>query len=139
MLVHAIIVDKSVRDYKTNLSNGRDSTNWTYVSMISGHDSHMTNPSAKARQVLAANLARLMDDPDTPFKTDKLVAAETKRLGRTVSYKLVERYRKMLNDPSLEAVEAIAKVFKLEPWQILIPDLHPDERPEIRRRIAVEV
>lgn len=138
------MVDKYVPSRKTNLSRSGRTARRTYLSRLYADDVDMSVPVArhkasKALQVLAKNLATLMDDPDSKFRTPQAVAAKAKTLNRKLSYKTVARTRSMDNEPGLDSVEAMAKVFGLEAWQLLIPDLRVGEHLEIRRESAVEV
>lgn len=46
-----------------------------------------------------------------------------------VDQKTIERMLKCLNEPTLEKVELVAKVFGLTAWQILTPGLDPTNHP----------
>lgn len=93
----------------------------------------MKKPS-RALVVFSDNLDRLMQHkPGT--NSNQKVAALT--YGK-VSYKTVERIVKREHEPTLATAEAIAKVFGLQPWQMLVPGLEPGERPALQRAKAVE-
>lgn len=96
---------------------------------------------SKALQVLAKNLATLMKDKNSLYRNDRALEARVRAMGwdEKFSYKTVERTRLLRTEPSLDNIEHMARVFGLEAWQILIPDLQVGERPEIRRQVAVEV
>lgn len=114
----------------------------------------MANKPSRTLQVLAENLERLMAEREE-YKTQTKVAKKAKvdqttvsRILQALPAKVAEAKRKAAesgelgmkyHEPSIDKIEAIAKVFDLDAWQLLLPGLQPGDRPEIRRRIAMEV
>lgn len=84
------------------------------------------------------NLQTLMAADGAPYTSAKAIASRAQMLGKKLSYKTVERTIAQTTEPALNTVEAIARVYGLEAWQLLIPGLQPGERPEMRRELALE-
>jgi lambda repressor-like predicted transcriptional regulator len=82
----------------------------------------------------AENLRRLMDAHEKGMSPESLVKLPGWKAG--ISSKSIRRYLDREVAPQLDAIELIAKFFDLEPWQILIPGLQPNEKP-IRRPLEV--
>lgn len=104
----------------------------------------MSKPSSKALQALAKNLRTLMSDEHSAYRTERHIADKAKKPnGKHVSYKTIQRIVREDPDEAFEAtldtVEAIAKVFGLDAWQLLIPNLQPGDHPTIKRDTVVEV
>jgi transcriptional regulator with XRE-family HTH domain len=76
--------------------------------------------------VLAENLKLLMKAADPPMSARGLAAA-AKVDGKTVGRILAQQ-----NSPTLESLQAIAAVFDLLPWQLLVPGLDPADPPFTR-------
>lgn len=76
-----------------------------------------------ARQVLADNLKALMSSPDSPCSTDQAVETATSQKGHKIGRSTVQRMRAGITPVNLDFIEVLAKVFSLEPWQLLAPDL----------------
>lgn len=95
-------------------------------------------PAKKSRALgaFADNVTRLMSSSKDLGSTKKLAEKARDKNGKKLSYKTVERILGNAgNEPTLDTVEAIAKAFGVEAWQMLIPGLQPGERPEIRREL----
>lgn len=76
--------------------------------------------------VLAANLKRLMaDHPDLGTQ-----AALSKRCR--IAQSTVARILSANQAAQIDSLEALAKAFRLEPWQLLVPDLDPRQPPLLR-------
>lgn len=69
------------------------------------------------RQVIAENVIRLMDGDEPTETLDKLAAKAN--LGRGT----IDRLKKGAVSTTVGTVEAIAKVYKIQPWQLLCRDL----------------
>jgi transcriptional regulator with XRE-family HTH domain len=96
----------------------------------------MAAPASKALEAFADNLGRLMKARalSSPQQVVNVLPASAKK----ISQKTIKRILLRENEPTLETVEAIAKVFGLEAWQMLIPGLQPSERPEMKRAVTME-
>ena len=97
----------------------------TVVYSEKGYGSGMSDTLSEARKTLAANLTYLMETHlDEELKTDVGVA---KRCGGGMSYKTVERMRlgTGTSPPNFRNVAMVAKVFNLQPWQLLKPRNSP--------------
>lgn len=102
--------------------------------------SEVAAKKSRALTAFADNLTRLMQSSNGQLDSNKKIAAKARgKDGKKLSYKTVERLLADAgNEPKLDTVEAIAKVFGLEAWQMLIPGLQPGERPEIHRAVVME-
>lgn len=81
---------------------------------------------------MSENLSRLMAATpalDTQPKVAKLAKMDQKTVWRILQ---------CANEPSIDKVEKLAKVFGLEAWQLLVPDLIPAAPPELRASEPVE-
>ena len=74
-------------------------------------------------EILTANLKRLMDEAN-PRKTQAQVATAGGMQQRTVG-----RIKNGDMVPTLIQLQALAKAFRLQPWQLLVPDLDPKSPP----------
>lgn len=87
------------------------------------HDSQMDR---QAREVLAENLSALMRDRPRLDTFKKIVAAGVPSNGT------LDRIRRKKAGCSVDQLDALADVFDLEPWQLLIPGLQPNNPPIVR-------
>lgn len=89
-----------------------------------------------ASQILRDNMTRLMDDAK-PKMTQVSVASLSKIPQRTVG-----RIKNGEMIPTLTMLDGLAKAFKLEPWQLLVPNIKPGSEPKLvwdeRRLAAIE-
>jgi transcriptional regulator with XRE-family HTH domain len=92
----------------------------------------MAKMPSKALRTLSENLARLIA-ASGELDSQAKVATKAK-----VDQKTVNRIANMLNEPSLDKVEKIAKAFGLEAWQLLVPGLAPGQTPELAQREQME-
>ncbi len=96
----------------------------------------MTSPPA--REVLADNLKALMKANPQYGKLLSLEQATAtrgggKKIGKTTLANILGKTTPV----NLDYVEILAKVFGLAPWQMLVPDLRPDN-PQILRSTGPE-
>lgn len=80
--------------------------------------------------VVAANLQRLMDnekDRKRDLWTDKAVGK-----AATLGHGTVHRTRKGTHAIKIDNLQAIAKVFGLKAWQMLIPNIEPGNPPMLK-------
>lgn len=75
------------------------------------------------QDVVAGNIARLMDNPAAPLTQ----GAVGKRSG--LPQRTVGRLKNGSTAASLTTLEAISKGLEVDPWQLLIPDLDPKNLP----------
>lgn len=75
---------------------------------------------------MSENLKRLMDDAK-PRITQVAVAEVSGLPQRTIS-----RIKRGEVSPTLESVDALARAFRLDSWQLLIPGLEPSNPPVLR-------
>ena len=76
----------------------------------------------RAAEILSANLRRLMLEAGNPSSgpaVDRTAKSLGLRLGRTT----VARYTHADGNPSLDHIEALAKVFGVQAWQLLHPEM----------------
>lgn len=80
----------------------------------------------RARETLAANLAALMRERPHLDTFKKIVAAGGPSNGS------LDRIRRRKVGCSIDQLDALARVFDLQSWQLLIPDLEPNNPPVVR-------
>ena len=95
----------------------------SYMPKFKVHHLWVSTKPSQGLVILAANLIRLMEQHATLTSQAK-VGARAK-----VNQKTIGRILHKTNEPTLEAVSAIAKAFGLECWQLLTPDLQPNNPP----------
>jgi DNA-binding Xre family transcriptional regulator len=78
------------------------------------------------QETLGKNLAALMRRTPALSSPKKLAA----RIGTSKS--TVERIREGAVACQLDTLQAIAKAFELQPWQLLVPGLDPSNAPMLR-------
>jgi transcriptional regulator with XRE-family HTH domain len=76
-----------------------------------------------SRQTLSENLKALMAAHLSLNTFAKIVAAGGPTNGT------LDRIRRMESGASIDQLDNLAKVFGLEPWQLLVPDLDPTNPP----------
>jgi hypothetical protein len=89
----------------------------------------------KAREIVAANLTALMKhqrETDGPLASFQAVEDATARLGTKVGKSTVDRISKGTTPAELDNLEALAKAFRLQAWQLLVPNLVPGAPPHMR-------
>jgi hypothetical protein len=89
----------------------------------------------KARQIVAANLTALMKnqrETDGPLASFQAIEDATARMGAKVGKSTVDRISKGTTPAELDNLEALARVFKLQVWQFLVPNLVPGAPPHMR-------
>jgi hypothetical protein len=84
---------------------------------------HGMKEGKSSRQILAANLKALMGAHLGLSTFPKIVAAGGPSNGT------LDRIRRMESGASIDQLDTLAKVFGLEPWQLLVPDLDPTNPP----------
>lgn len=94
----------------------------------SRYDLQMHKPLINTRKVLSDNLKRLMDAHDMKQKP---VAEAAKRQGFAIDQTYVGRILNMEVAATIEKVESIAAAFGLQPWQLLVPHLDPNNPPVV--------
>jgi hypothetical protein len=77
----------------------------------------------EARLTLAANLVSLMGARPHLDKFEKIVAKGGPSNGT------LDRIRRHESACSLDQLDKLAKVYELEPWQLLVPNLNPNSLP----------
>ena len=100
----------------------------TYLPKELSEDRWMGKKPSRSLQVLAENLERLMG-ASLEFNTQPKVAEKAK-----IDQKTIWRIMKRQNEPSIDKVERIASVFGLEPWQLMVPQLDPMNKPALASR-----
>jgi len=96
----------------------------------------MTSPPA--REVLAENLRELMKaNPEVGTLLSLEQATATKGGGKKIGKTTLGNILAKTTPVNLDYVEVLAKVFRLEPWQMLVPNLRP-ENPQILRATGPE-
>ncbi|MCC7173280.1 MAG: hypothetical protein IT459_22720 [Planctomycetes bacterium] len=80
-------------------------------------------PASRFRRTLAANLERLMDQYADLNSSPKLEAKSHVKLAT------INRIRRCETGATLDTLDALAGAFDLQPWQLLVPDMQPDNPP----------
>ena len=84
-----------------------------------------------ARDILAENLDRLMAArPD--LNGTPAVERATELIGCKVGKSTVDRVLKSETPFNLDHLDALAKVFKVDSWQLLVPNMQPTNPPVLR-------
>lgn len=88
--------------------------------------------ASQALETLAANIKTLMG-AHTELRTDG-------RLGKAagIDQKTVWRIVNKKNEPTLEQLSAIAKAYRVEPWQLLVPGMDATNLPVLQPVTAAE-
>lgn len=84
-----------------------------------------------ARDILAANIQRLMDASPSLSSLVK-VAAEAKRRGHAVSKNAVDSAKSGAHAVNMDTLDGIARAFDMEAWQLLVPNMNPKNPPVLR-------
>ncbi len=88
--------------------------------------------SRRPREILAANLQRLMEARPHLNTLPRIAAAGGPSNGT------LDRIRRCQAGASIDQLEKLARVFELEPWQLLIDGLEPNNPPLVRGASAAE-
>jgi transcriptional regulator with XRE-family HTH domain len=108
-----------------------------YASMVKAHlpldaakvpqdlGDHIGMPKS-ALTVLSENLLRLSRAAKAEYRSQREIAARAKIDQRTVG-----RIMSAEHAAGVDKVEALAGVFKLQPWQLMYPELDPGNPPEV--------
>lgn len=97
-------------------------------------NSSVMRDAPEARIILASNLKKLMDRPGAKKISTYDVAGYRKgeeQGDRPLSPKTVERMRRGEGDVTLDHIQAVAKFFVLQPWQLLVPTFSVDDPPHL--------
>lgn len=87
----------------------------------------MQSDPLRLRQILAANFRRLMDS-NSKLGTIKKVADAS---GGDLSNGKLGRIHKANATTDVDSLEPLARLFGLEPWQLLVEDLDPENLPAL--------
>ena len=90
-----------------------------------------------AREVLAQNLDALMQ-ASVHYRTTIALEKATDEIGLKVGKSTIDRALKCQTTLNLDYIEVIAKVFGLDPWQLMTPGLRPKNPPVLRSTGEVE-
>jgi transcriptional regulator with XRE-family HTH domain len=93
----------------------------------------MAKKPSKALTVLADNLGRLIAarQEKDPLFTQPVLAKLAK-----IDQKTVWRIVNKQNEPSIDKLEKIAGVLKVQTWHLLVPNLNPARLPELESERA---
>jgi plasmid maintenance system antidote protein VapI len=97
----------------------------TFLPELLGNDPRMAKKPSHALEILAANLQRMMA-ASAEYDTQPKLARQAKMDQKTIS-RIVNKQ----NEPSIDKLEKLAKVFHLEPWQMLVPGLAANRKPQL--------
>jgi hypothetical protein len=84
-----------------------------------------------ALSIISANLARLKAS-SKQYNTFQAIEKRTEELGYKVGKSTIQRMVKKPTPLGLQAVDALAHVFGLDAWQLLVPSLDPAHPPVLR-------
>lgn len=84
-----------------------------------------------ARDVLQQNLKALMAS-SPKLNTTPAIERATKMKGCKVGKSTVDRLLRSETPVKLDYIEAIAKIYDLDPWQLLVPGLRPNNPPVLK-------
>lgn len=84
-----------------------------------------------ARAILATNIKRLMDANPSLSSLVK-VAEEAKRKGHTISKNAVDSAKSGAHATNMDTLDGIARAFEMEAWQLLVPNMNPQNPPVLR-------
>lgn len=84
-----------------------------------------------ARETLADNLRRLMESHHT-LKSTLAIEKATDAIGQKVGKSTIDRALKCQTTLNLDYIDAIAKVYGLDAWQLLTPNIVPRNPPVLR-------
>lgn len=84
------------------------------------------------REILAANLTRLRAKHANTYPSDLSIEKATDKLGCKVGRTTVRRMCDGTTPVNLDFVEVVAKLFGLDAWQLLVPDMDPKHPPTLR-------
>jgi transcriptional regulator with XRE-family HTH domain len=97
---------------------------------------HMDNayekPRMNSKKTIAANLKSLMGfhrERGLPLRTLQAIEDATKLIGHKVGRSTVDRMLKGERTAEVDNLEAVAKVFDVEVWQLFITSFEPDNLP----------
>lgn len=85
----------------------------------------------KPRHILAANLTRAMR-----VGSEKTRSQLGLKAASGVAQATIGRILRAETDATIDTLQALAKVFDLEPWQLLVPDLDPKNAPSVAKHAA---
>lgn len=91
--------------------------------LLPGDDTGMAKA---AIQVLAENLTALSRAPKAEFRTQREIGEKAKIDQRTVG-----RIMAGAHSAGVDKIEALAGVFKVQPWQLLYPGLESNSPPNV--------
>lgn len=86
-------------------------------------------------KIVAANVTALIQhqrDSGGPLSTFQAIEAATARIGHKVGRSTIDRISKGATPAQIDNLEALAKVFDVELWQLLVPGLEPGNAPVLR-------
>lgn len=89
---------------------------------FSGDDFEVTKP---ARAILAANLLTLKEGSRPPFSQGQIGSA----IG--VNQTTIGRILNQKHKTGVDSLDGLGKLFRLHPWQLLVPELDPSRPPEV--------
>lgn len=90
-----------------------------------------------AKDTLAKNLNTLMAQQRPGLSTITGLEEATSRHGCRVGKSTIDRMRHAATPVNLDYIEAIAAVFGFDPWQLLVPDLDPNNPPMLTSAATV--
>lgn len=91
--------------------------------------------NVRALEIVAVNLKALIQrekDKRGRLRTFKAIEDATTEIGHTVGRSTVDRMSKGTTDFEIGNLEAIARVFEVEVWQLLAPNFDPSNPPVLR-------
>jgi transcriptional regulator with XRE-family HTH domain len=90
----------------------------------------MDQALTQGREILARNLWAMMNRPGRPSIGHQELARIARKISpNTLSQSSVSRILKCETSVGLDQLALLARVFDVEPWQLLVPGMNPDDPP----------
>jgi transcriptional regulator with XRE-family HTH domain len=87
--------------------------------------------TADIREILATNLRALMDSSEH-LKSTPAIERATEKLGCKVGKSTVDRALKSETPLNIDYLQAIARVFGVDAWQLLVVSMNPKNPPVLK-------
>jgi hypothetical protein len=94
-------------------------------------DSRFGITDMDALSIISANLKRLKESSQA-YRTYAAIEKRTAELGYKVGKSTIQRMVEQPTPLGLQAVDVLARVYGLDAWQLLVPELDPQHPPVLR-------
>ena len=89
----------------------------------------MPKAASEARKVIADNLRALMNRPGRQAETERALAERAAARGHEISQSSINRVLNCEVSCGVDHLVILAKLYELEAWQLLVPQLNPTDPP----------